>query len=228
MASPQSGTNVATVYDLVSKWFVYSNHLNFDKATKTSFDDNVLRIVDFIRQDRQLQLLLEDERMSDAFDRIIGLLRNDNSGVSHAEHETDDARLSSFNRQVHNTQLAWKQEYIGQTHAVFDQVLIGCESSFNPVTHYARYMPIVQSSGAGKSRLIDFHSTIFTGICYTLRWDDHSGYPPGDPEVTQFLTTKYNPIVEEQTMAWNHAKFIALFAATINQGKSSSNTLVYQ
>jgi len=48
-------------------------------------------------------------------------------------------------------------------------------------------MPIVQSSGTSKSRLIDFHSTVITRICYTLQWDGHGGYLPGDPEITQFL-----------------------------------------
>lgn len=50
-----------------------------------------------------------------------------------------------------------------------------------------RAVSIVQSSGTGKSRLVDEISKSFLGISFALRLDGETGYPPGDHEITRYL-----------------------------------------
>lgn len=227
MASPQPEANVGTIHTSLRQLYLnlhfYVNELDIDDTTKEAFFIDYLKIKNWIKEDTQLQLFLETGHMQDAVDKILCRLKSDDhraeDAACHNENlNTDAERLSSFDRQVHNTQMAWRSEYMGHTHEVFDQVLLGCESAFDPEVHYARYMPIVQSSGAGKSRLIDFHSTVIAGICYTLRWDGHGGYPPGDPEITRFLAGSPSTL-QVQPIWHDHAKFVALFAATVHEGK---------
>ncbi|KAH9021093.1 hypothetical protein EDB83DRAFT_2320509, partial [Lactarius deliciosus] len=53
---------------------------------------------------------------------------------------------------------------------------------------YGRYCSIVQSSGMGKSRLLDEFSKNFFLIPINLRASTDQGYPPADSEVRNFLT----------------------------------------
>ncbi|KAH9015441.1 hypothetical protein EDB83DRAFT_2321310 [Lactarius deliciosus] len=53
---------------------------------------------------------------------------------------------------------------------------------------YGRYCSIVQSSGMGKSRLLDKFSKNFFLIPINLRASTDQGYPPADSEVRNFLT----------------------------------------
>jgi hypothetical protein len=85
---------------------------------------------------------------------------------------------------------------------------------FKGSKHYAKYMPIVQSSGAGKSRLVDEYGKRAVAIIFTLRRGQQGGYPPGDIEVTEFLHAK-----ERDEQAPVHATTVSLLAAAIKQGR---------
>jgi len=111
------------------------------------------------------------------------------------------------------TKRAWKRDFIGVAAVCFSQVVEDEERKFNGERHYAKFMPIVQSSGAGKSRLIDEYSRSSVGITFTCRYGSQSGYPPGDVEVTTLL--RASGAVETSD---SHATVIALLAAATKHG----------
>jgi hypothetical protein len=61
--------------------------------------------------------------------------------------------------QLATVQSAGREQFFGDALTGFDRVVTAAENSFDPLNHYSRFMPIVQSSGMGKSRLIDQYAT---------------------------------------------------------------------
>jgi len=129
MASPQPEANVGTIHislrQLYHKLYFYVDELDIDDTTKDAFFIDYLKIKNWIKEDTQLQLFLETGHMQDAMDKILCRLKSDDhrakDAACHNENlNTDAKRLSSFDRQVHNTQMAWRREYMSHTHEVFD------------------------------------------------------------------------------------------------------------
>ena len=57
---------------------------------------------------------------------------------------------------------------------------------------YCKMLPIIQSSGMWKSRVVDeIGRRIFTTV-FTLRDNGSTGYPPGDPEVMAFIKKSFS------------------------------------
>lgn len=79
-------------------------------------------------------------------------------------------------------------------------------------------MPIVQSSGAGKSRLMDHYGKTHLGVVYTLRVYDQSGYPPGDPEITELMLCSMKETGSD-CRSLGYATAVGLVASTINHGE---------
>jgi hypothetical protein len=61
--------------------------------------------------------------------------------------------------QLATVQSAGREQFFGDALTAFDRVATAAENPFDPLNHYSRFMPIVQSSGMGKSRLIDQYAT---------------------------------------------------------------------
>ena len=94
------------------------------------------------------------------------------------------------------------------------------------MNRYAKTMPIIQSSGTGKSRLLDEISKEFLTISFILRRPMEDGYPPGDPEITTFLTDMLDMIASEARLnAVLHAHTVALLAGTLAQCKHRLGTM---
>jgi hypothetical protein len=83
-------------------------------------------------------------------------------------------------------------------------------------------MSIVQSSGTGKSRLVDELGGDAFSISFTLRENGASGYPPGDPEVVKFLKVdKRNGASDKNfNAACKHARLISFLGAAVSEGKT--------
>jgi len=120
-------------------------------------------------------------------------------------------------RDLHRQQAAWKQEYLGPVATVFASVVTQAEKSFK-VSDYAKLMAVVQSSGAGKSRLIDEYSKTRVGVIYTFRVGAQSGYPPGDVEITELLVSSADGTGMDQR-SMEHATVIALLGVTAQFGQ---------
>jgi hypothetical protein len=93
------------------------------------------------------------------------------------------------------------------------------EKDFSEMTYYSKTIPIIQSSGTGKSRLLDEISKEFISICFVLRHRDDDGYPPGDPKVTEFLIGPVDTL--DVFGAQLHARAVALLAASVVQCKEN-------
>ena len=114
--------------------------------------------------------------------------------------------------ELRRVQLGWKADYDGQTLISFMKTVNRENSKFSEAKMYGRIMPIVNSSGVGKSRLVDEYSKRKLGIVYTLRQDHESDYPPGDPEIYHFL--RHRPEKPQEPYV-EHARVVSLFAASI-------------
>jgi hypothetical protein len=111
-------------------------------------------------------------------------------------------------------QQQWSSHYVGQSLDALKNKLKGYHRSFERNERlYACIMPIIQSSGTGKSRLVNELAGSVLGIAFTLRENGSTGYPPGDPEIVQFLKAdlKLGPALEQ-------ARIICFLGAAITIG----------
>ena len=61
---------------------------------------------------------------------------------------------------------AWIREFVGGAITSFTRIVDHAEQNFCDDNDYAKFKPVVQSSGAGKSRLIDEYSRLAVGIIF--------------------------------------------------------------
>jgi hypothetical protein len=107
----------------------------------------------------------------------------------------------------------WKRPFWGSSVNVLKKLLLDQEGIFQKDKFYAKSMTIIQSSGTGKSRLLDELSKELLTISFALRHPHKDvGWPPGDHEITNFLTgsTEYEVL---------GARAVAFLAAALAQCK---------
>ncbi|KAG7091989.1 hypothetical protein E1B28_008376 [Marasmius oreades] len=88
-------------------------------------------------------------------------------------------------------------------------------------TYYNRSFSVVQSSGMGKSRLVDHSATLRFTIPFNIQQDIQSGgrvYPPSDRKVRDFITATFENEVDAVT--WPLVFLQALFTETVVQLKN--------
>ncbi|KAH9063738.1 hypothetical protein EDB83DRAFT_801916 [Lactarius deliciosus] len=109
------------------------------------------------------------------------------SPSSRPEANESEERIVSRESQGKAVVDSWTAQFIGKgplralEKHVHEQTTLG--------KSYARYCSIVQSSGMGKSRLLDEFSKRHFLIPINLRPKDGKGFPPADDEVREFLTS---------------------------------------
>ena len=81
--------------------------------------------------------------------------------------------------------------------------------------HYSKFTPTVQSSGVGKSQLLDEFSKKVLGILFTFRMNDDTGYPPGDPEIRKYILD-HIPRPYDESVSGPLAVAASLIAASIS------------
>ncbi|KAF9075121.1 hypothetical protein BDP27DRAFT_34021 [Rhodocollybia butyracea] len=87
---------------------------------------------------------------------------------------------------VQATVNSWKEPFQGD----YDVLLVNTLNRMNATrgtTPYANYVPIIQSSGTGKSRTIDEAAHLLFTIPFNVRAPMESGYPAPDIDVRHFL-----------------------------------------
>jgi hypothetical protein len=107
----------------------------------------------------------------------------------------------------------WKRPFWGDSVNLLKKLLLDEERVFQRDEFYAKSMTIIQSSGTGKSRLLDELSKELLTISFALRHPHKDvGWPPGDHEITNFLTgsTEYEVL---------GARAVAFLAAALAQCK---------
>jgi hypothetical protein len=85
-------------------------------------------------------------------------------------------------------ELHWRDQFMGGAKDIFVSVLAKNDEDMakDPQTRYSRALILVQSSGMGKSRLLDEYSKICPVVNFILRPEGVTGYPPSDAEVMSF------------------------------------------
>ena len=125
----------------------------------------------------------------------------------------------------------WTRPYFPDSlHAL--QSLIREYQQLDIKQYYARTLVFVQSSGMGKSRLVDAFGQKCPMINFILREKETTGFPPGDDDILSFLREK--PSINEMnnlrslqntysevmaTVAWNHTLAVALLQASFEECK---------
>jgi len=127
--------------------------------------------------------------------------------------EQDDCISSTFFR----LQEQWKVGYRGISVLALKEKLARYDREFSDprTNYYAKVMPILQSSGTGKSRLISELGNDVLSMSFTLRENGETGFPPGDSEVTRYLK---DSIAEAEAEAWQHVRVVSFLSATISNG----------
>ena len=113
---------------------------------------------------------------------------------------------------------SWNEPYYGDSVAALEQTLIRYETNAktNGNQIYCKMLPIIQSSGMGKSRAVaKLGKRLFT-TTFTLRVNGSTGYPPGDPEVTRFVRRSFSNIDEDWFV---HARAVALMGGIFKSSK---------
>lgn len=167
-------------------------------------------IIKCVKEHEDIRHAIQSSQLNKAFH----LMKKLHDGLSKTPSPMIDIQYHL--RDLHKAQLAWKEPYIGHTAIIFEQAVR--EAARAKHQYLAKIMPIVQSSGAGKSRLIDNYGNSHLGVVYTFRVYDQSGYPPGDPEITSLMLSS---IAKEGSIkdGLEHATAIGLIGSTIKYGK---------
>ncbi|KIL60714.1 hypothetical protein M378DRAFT_26410 [Amanita muscaria Koide BX008] len=111
-------------------------------------------------------------------------------------------------------QEAWKEPYQTQAHQVLYKSI--CEMSAGDEGPYKNILAIIQSSGYGKTRMLDEHAKLVFTFPFVVRNPSEtteSAYPHPDQCVHEFLTTFGN--TEEEIMAGYYKFFTTLFTRAV-------------
>lgn len=134
-------------------------------------------------------------------------------GVVPNEPEGGSGSGPDPNTSLTRIQAAWNQPYRGTTDAVLAELIRSESAEFEKTNHpYAKMMPVIQSSGAGKSRSIDQFSQKHLGVVYTFRLKNQTGYPPSDVEITSLLRQALISMPDQRTQ--EHSTAVALIGST--------------
>ena len=121
-------------------------------------------------------------------------------------------------KQVYNH---WSDGFLGGslqalkwTLLVNEALIRAAESNDLLQEYYSKSLNLLQSSGTGKSKLLDELAKDNFTFTFVFRKENDTGFPPGDNEISRFLSNRSNP-------AW--IRVAAFFAAVGLSGKSKTS-----
>ncbi|KAH9030051.1 hypothetical protein EDB85DRAFT_1891783 [Lactarius pseudohatsudake] len=116
------------------------------------------------------------------------LLQHDTFWVASSSSRPEaDERIASRESQGQAVERSWTADFVGKGPLRALEKHVRVQMTMGK--RYARYCSIVQSSGMGKSRLLDEFSKEHFLIPINLRPKDGEGFPPADDGVREFLTS---------------------------------------
>ena len=162
------------------------------------------------REDLRGQIV--DRLKEGSFDSALCLFHNSyhpSKPPPKSSHEVSD--YSDLSQTLYRH---WQRQYHGDALNAIKERLNRYEiaQQERSLAYYAKYITIIQSSGTGKSRLVDQLSKEFFTIGLTLRNANERGYPPGDVEILKFLK-------KDSASVKMHSRMIALLCASLEYGK---------
>ncbi|KAF8138824.1 hypothetical protein EV363DRAFT_1314913 [Boletus edulis] len=121
----------------------------------------------------------------------------------------------------------WRDAYVGEgVDALWEHIQTSFEMSSRSGSNrrvYAKYCPVVQSSGMGKSRAVDEMSKYHFVIPVNLLSPESSGYPPRDQPAYDYLIKSYS---REEAFLRSCSFLHALFLQTIHVVKPMAKDTV--
>lgn len=161
-----------------------------------------------------IRALIDNDEIDKALERLRKLWNEREPRGQRTSPEEVDLRVG-----LARIQAAWRQPFLGPNLTILEEIIKEQSNEFDGKTPpYAKVMPIVQSSGAGKSRLVDHFAAHHLGVIYTFRLKDQSGYPPGDTIITSLMRESLKKLpTTRRTM--EHATAVALLGATCIESK---------
>lgn len=153
---------------------------------------------------------------------------------------TKHSRDSMRNQELEETlEMHWKTPYVGPSCVELQKKIRKYEGEFSPDEYYSKSLLFIQSSGAGKSRLVDEFGLVCPLANYVLR-DLDTGYPPSDRKVYDFM--KSAPTLDlrlkmdsphlklergvrddRAEYIWFHAISVGILQATFQECKSTDS-----
>ncbi|KAH9179801.1 hypothetical protein EDB89DRAFT_2238751 [Lactarius sanguifluus] len=134
-------------------------------------------------------LITHNGSSHECFSGVMKTSRPEKSGSLYPlEPQARKVSMESQNRAIENS---WTADFVdpspleGLRVHIAEELELGLSSTTQP---YGRYCSIIQSSGMGKSRLLDEFSKNYFMIPINLRHSEGQGYPPADHKVRNFLT----------------------------------------
>lgn len=82
---------------------------------------------------------------------------------------------------------SWSKEFKGASLTALCRYLEEQERTWSHQNYYAKTIPVIQSSGMGKSRLLSELGKTTVSVYYTTRDPHETGYPPGDKMIRDFF-----------------------------------------
>ncbi|KAG6819007.1 hypothetical protein H0H93_016449 [Arthromyces matolae] len=119
------------------------------------------------------------------------------------------------------TQKSWEEPFIGDAANVLRETIINHTETLH-LNLYSMSMSIIQSSGTGKSRLIDELAHTIPIVSLNTRPSNHSGFPAADEQVRDFLdiTDDTSDAADKKYYCFLSALFAVLhryFETTLNE-----------
>jgi len=143
---------------------------------------------------------------------------------NHCQHKSDEPTMaSSENDVLVNLFTHWSDRFYGRAIDALNEPIECNEASASiDGAHYSKYIPTIQSSGMGKSRLAAEASREVFSITFTFKPKDARGYPSGDYEILEYIleSTKALSFIERHTVIG------ALLAGSLDFSKSSTSGIL--
>ncbi|KIL63609.1 hypothetical protein M378DRAFT_164281 [Amanita muscaria Koide BX008] len=166
--------------------------------------------IDALEEDPDFMKLVGDCYTNGSYKdvRCLAFLRK-NPASAFTQNSGEKDKMVDISSSHSATEKAWNEKYVGSAADCLYDTIKGHCARGDPVV-YARYASIIQSSGMGKSRMIDELSKKHLVLPINLRLSSDTGFPAADLDVRTFLTV--DETEKDNIHRRSHAFLIALFA----------------
>ncbi|TDL28282.1 hypothetical protein BD410DRAFT_799567 [Rickenella mellea] len=174
---------------------------------------DVLKAKQFISDNSELVSILQQAKKTGTYEEVRKLEKL--QAVSHSYVDAVGP-IETRGTGRDTIQRSWELPYIsGPEFAFIDTLKAYRRNDREDASYYAPYLPIVQSSGTGKSRMVHEASGVICSVVVNLRDPETSGYPPCDLGVRNYFSGGEN---QSQLEAYNRCYLfcVALFDAVRN------------
>ncbi|KAM6501263.1 hypothetical protein JOM56_004277 [Amanita muscaria] len=140
-----------------------------------------------LQEDSVLMKLVGECYTSGSYKDVRCHVLRKNPTSAFTQNSGEEDKLADISPSHSATEKAWNEKYVGSAADCLYDTIKGHCARGDPVV-YARYASIIQSSGMGKSRMIDELSKKHLVLPINLRPSSDNGFPAADVNVRTFFT----------------------------------------